>query len=35
MSAINIPDSLIGDLLRQFKETPNAEDVVASPKYFK
>ena len=28
----NIPDNLIGDLLRQFKETPNANDVVASPK---
>tara|TARA_B100001939_G_scaffold341911_1_gene352191 strand:- start:236 stop:541 length:306 start_codon:yes stop_codon:yes gene_type:complete len=28
----NIPDSLIGDLLKQFKETPNVEDVVASPK---
>ena len=23
----NIPDNLIGDLLRQFKETPNANDL--------
>tara|TARA_Y100001973_G_scaffold101123_1_gene163574 strand:+ start:877 stop:1182 length:306 start_codon:yes stop_codon:yes gene_type:complete len=28
----NISDNMIGDLLRQFKETPNAEEFVASPK---